>query len=72
MLNAALFNAQGNDVTQVLLPLKLYRRLPDGSREPATDHPLYRVLCRSPNFEMTRSEHNCCPGYGQWRCAASW
>lgn len=35
------------------LPLKLYRRLPDGSREPATDHPLYRVLCRSPNIEMT-------------------
>ena len=35
------------------LPLKLYRRKPDGSREPATDHPLYRVLCRSPNIEMT-------------------
>ncbi|SOB53032.1 phage portal protein [Pseudomonas lundensis] len=35
------------------LPLKLYRRLPDGSREAATDHPLYRVLCRSPNIEMT-------------------
>lgn len=35
------------------LPLKLYRRMPDGSREVATDHPLYRVLCRSPNIEMT-------------------
>ncbi|WP_213662845.1 phage portal protein [Stutzerimonas stutzeri] len=35
------------------LPLKLYRRLPDGSRAVATDHPLYRVLCISPNAEMT-------------------
>ncbi|WP_223554870.1 phage portal protein [Pseudomonas sp. BF-R-01] len=35
------------------LPLKLYRRMPDGSRQVATDHPLYRVLCRSPNIEMT-------------------
>ncbi|WP_275900106.1 phage portal protein [Pseudomonas simiae] len=35
------------------LPLKLYRRLPDGSRKSATDHPLYRVLCRVPNAEMT-------------------
>ncbi|EPF1425150.1 phage portal protein [Pseudomonas aeruginosa] len=35
------------------LPLKLYRRLPDGSREPAKDHPLFRLLCRSPNAEMT-------------------
>jgi HK97 family phage portal protein len=35
------------------LPLKLYRRLPDGSRESAKDHPLFRVLCRSPNAEMT-------------------
>ncbi len=35
------------------LPLKLYRRLPDGSREPAKDHPLFRLLCRTPNSEMT-------------------
>ncbi len=35
------------------LPLKLYRRMPDGSRESAKDHPLFRVLCRSPNAEMT-------------------
>ena len=35
------------------LPLKLYRRLPDGSRAPATDHPLFRLLCRVPNAEMT-------------------
>mgnify|MGYP003655128935 CR=1 FL=1 len=35
------------------LPLKLYRRMPDGSREAATNHPLYRVLCIKPNAEMT-------------------
>ncbi|HBO5325084.1 TPA: phage portal protein [Pseudomonas aeruginosa] len=35
------------------LPLKLYRRLPDGSREQAKDHPLFRLLCRTPNAEMT-------------------
>ncbi|MDH0745740.1 phage portal protein [Pseudomonas sp. GD03842] len=35
------------------LPLKLYRRKDDGSRESAKDHPLFRVLCRSPNAEMT-------------------
>lgn len=35
------------------LPLKLYRRMPDGSRQIARDHPLYRVLCRVPNAEMT-------------------
>jgi len=35
------------------LPLKLYRRMPDGSRESASNHPLYRVLCVKPNAEMT-------------------
>ena len=35
------------------LPLKLYRRLPDGSREQAKDHPLFRLLCRTPDAEMT-------------------
>ncbi len=35
------------------LPLKLYRRMPDGSRETAKDHPLFRLLCRVPNSEMT-------------------
>ncbi len=29
------------------VPLKLYRRLPDGGREAAPDHPLYRVLAES-------------------------
>lgn len=35
------------------LPLPLYRRLPDGGRERATDQPLYRLLHDSPNPEMT-------------------
>ena len=35
------------------LPLKLYRTKSDGSSELATDHPLYNVLCKSPNYEMT-------------------
>lgn len=35
------------------LPLKVYRRLPDGSRQTARDHPLYRLLSQSPNAEMT-------------------
>lgn len=35
------------------LPLKLHRRMPDGSRETAKDHPLFRLLCRVPNSEMT-------------------
>lgn len=35
------------------LPLKVYRKTPDGSRALATDHPLYRLLSQSPNGEMT-------------------
>jgi len=35
------------------LPLKVYRRLPDGSRALARDHPLHRLLAHSPNGEMT-------------------
>lgn len=37
------------------LPLKIYVRQPDGSRKAATDHPVYSVLCRRPNSEMTPS-----------------
>lgn len=37
------------------LPLKVYRRLDDGSREQARDHPLHRLLSQSPNAEMTPS-----------------
>lgn len=35
------------------LPLILYRRLPDGGKERAVDHPLYSLLSRQPNPEMT-------------------
>lgn len=38
------------------LPLILYRRLPDGGRERATDHPLYHILNDRPNEWMTRME----------------
>ncbi|WP_151732528.1 phage portal protein [Acinetobacter ursingii] len=35
------------------LPIKLYKTKADGSSELAKDHPLYKVLCKSPNYEMT-------------------
>jgi HK97 family phage portal protein len=35
------------------LPLILYRRTDNGGKERATDHPLYRVLSRRPNPDMT-------------------
>ena len=35
------------------LPLHFYRYTDDGSREKATDHPLYFVLHDEPNPEMT-------------------
>ena len=38
------------------LPLILYRRLPDGGRERATDHPLYGLLHDAPNPMMTSLE----------------
>ncbi|MET4242725.1 HK97 family phage portal protein [Bradyrhizobium sp. RT10b] len=31
------------------LPLRVYKRLPDGGKEPATDHPLYSLLGDAPN-----------------------
>lgn len=31
------------------LPLHVYKRLPDGGKEPATGHPLYRLLGDAPN-----------------------
>lgn len=39
--------------TIATLPLGLYRRLPDGSREMDTGHPLYSVLAVSPNEHMS-------------------
>lgn len=35
------------------LPLIMYRRLPGGGRERATDHPLYRLMKEQPHPEMT-------------------
>jgi len=35
------------------LPLKVYRRKSDGSRDLARGHPLHRLLSQSPNSEMT-------------------
>ncbi|WP_261666898.1 phage portal protein [Erwinia mallotivora] len=37
------------------LPLKVYQRQEDGSRKLALDHPVYQLLCRRPNIEMTPS-----------------
>lgn len=39
-----------------MLPLLTYRRRPDGGKERATDHPLYKLLHRLPNPEMTSFE----------------
>ncbi len=39
--------------TIATLPLGLYRRLPDGSRQIDTNHPLYSVLAISPNEHMS-------------------
>lgn len=35
------------------VPLKVYRRRSDGSREEARDHPLFKILHDQPNSEMT-------------------
>ncbi|SDY69274.1 phage portal protein [Thermoactinomyces sp. DSM 45892] len=35
------------------LPLHIYKRLPEGGKERATDHPLYSILHSIPNEEMT-------------------
>ncbi|EGO8462007.1 phage portal protein [Escherichia coli] len=37
------------------LPIKIYTRQADGSRKLAQNHPVYQVLCRRPNLEMTPS-----------------
>ncbi|HGJ5855656.1 phage portal protein [Arsenophonus nasoniae] len=37
------------------LPLKFYQLQPDGSRKLTKDHPVYRLLCKQPNAEMTPS-----------------
>lgn len=39
------------------LPIELYRRLPNGGREAATDHPLYNILKYRPNPWQTSFEY---------------
>lgn len=36
-----------------MLPLKLFRKLPGGGSEPATDHPAYAIVHDAPNSDMT-------------------
>lgn len=38
------------------IPLKLYRRRPDGGKEVADNHPLYPLLHDAPNDEMTSAD----------------
>jgi HK97 family phage portal protein len=38
------------------LPVHMYRRLPDGGRERADDHPVYPLIAEAPNAWMTASE----------------
>ena len=42
--------------TLASLPLVLYRRLPDGGKKKALDHPLYPILARRPNSWQSRFE----------------
>lgn len=37
------------------LPIKIYKSESDGSRSLVKDHPIYRLLCKQPNVEMTPS-----------------
>lgn len=38
------------------LPLKVYQKMPDGSRRAASEHPLNDILASSPNVEQTAME----------------
>jgi HK97 family phage portal protein len=42
--------------TLASLPLILYKRTPDGGREPAIDHPLHFILAEQPNENQTALE----------------
>jgi HK97 family phage portal protein len=46
--------------TIAALPLMVYRRLPDGGKERAPEHRLYRILHDQPNPEMTAYEFRAC------------
>jgi len=48
----AAVNVLSQDIAK--LPLLIYRRLPGGGREVATDHPLYPLLARKPNPWQSR------------------
>jgi HK97 family phage portal protein len=47
----ACVNAVSRSIASI--PLKLYRRMPDGGKEVANDHRLYSLLHDAPNEEMT-------------------
>ena len=50
----ACVNAVSRSIASI--PLKLYRRLPNGGKEVASDHPLYSLLHDAPNSEMTSAD----------------
>jgi HK97 family phage portal protein len=51
---SAIWSAVGQiSSTVASLPLKLYKRLPDGGKEPFAGHRLYELLHDNPNPEMT-------------------
>lgn len=59
------------------LPLLVYRRRDDGGKERATDHPLYQLLKRRPNPEMTSFEFRetqtaHCAGWGNAYAEIEW
>lgn len=50
----ACVNARSRALSSI--PLKMYRRLPNGGKEVAYDHPLYYLLHDAPNDEMTSAD----------------
>ncbi len=53
------------------LPAVVYRRRPDGGKDPAPEHPLYQLLHNSPNPEMTAIEwQECGEGHHSLRGAS--
>lgn len=43
--------------TVAAMPMHLYRSLPDGDRELASDHPLFKTLCNQPNAWQSYYEY---------------
>ena len=56
------------------LPVNLYRRMPEGGKEKAVDHPLYGVLHDLPNSFMTSGElfESACVNIGLGGMAYHW